>query len=79
MFYVKKKLSKGVEINVDIEYDNVYTRCPECGVRFSPKHSHNAPQFPKKIILYYTITTINFYNFTGVKRKLHQCKVIFKN
>ncbi|MFR1842984.1 MAG: hypothetical protein ACLUV3_00470 [Oscillospiraceae bacterium] len=32
MFYVKKKLSKGVEINVDIEYDNVYTRCPECGV-----------------------------------------------
>lgn len=32
MFYVKKKLSEGAEINVNIEYDNVYTRCPECGV-----------------------------------------------
>lgn len=32
MFYVKKKISNGIEINIDIEYDNVYTRCPECGV-----------------------------------------------
>ena len=32
MFYVKKKLADGAEINVDIEYDNVYTRCPKCGV-----------------------------------------------
>ncbi len=32
MFYVKKKLADGVEINVDIECDNVYTRCPKCGV-----------------------------------------------
>lgn len=32
MFYVKKKLSDGVEIKVNIEYDNVYTHCPNCGV-----------------------------------------------
>lgn len=34
MFYVKKKISDGVEINIDIKYDNVYTRCPRCGVEF---------------------------------------------
>ena len=32
MFYVKKKLADGAEINVNIECDNVYTRCPDCGV-----------------------------------------------
>lgn len=30
MFYVKKKL-KGVEITIDIDYDNVFTKCPVCG------------------------------------------------
>ena len=31
MFYVKATLAEGVEINIDITGENVYTRCPVCG------------------------------------------------
>ncbi len=31
MFYVKATLAEGVEINIDITDENVYTRCPVCG------------------------------------------------
>jgi Zn finger protein HypA/HybF involved in hydrogenase expression len=32
MFYVKQKFSEGAEINIYLDYDNVYTHCPRCGV-----------------------------------------------
>lgn len=31
MFYVKEKLSDSAEINVEINDENVYCRCPKCG------------------------------------------------
>lgn len=36
MFYVKKNIGNGAEINVPITYSNVYTKCPQCGIE------HNA-------------------------------------
>ena len=31
MFYVKATLAEGVEINIDITNENVFTRCSDCG------------------------------------------------
>ena len=31
MFYIKENINENVEIRVDIDYDNVYCRCPRCG------------------------------------------------
>ena len=31
MFYVREKLSEGVEINIEINDDNVFTKCTDCG------------------------------------------------
>ncbi len=31
MFYVKEKLSRAVEVTVEITDENVFTRCPGCG------------------------------------------------
>ena len=33
MFYVKKKI-KGKVIRIDIDYDNVFIKCYECGKEF---------------------------------------------
>lgn len=31
MFYIKNKISSGMEIKVDLYEDEIYTQCPECG------------------------------------------------
>lgn len=35
MFYVKSKLTEETEINIEITDENVFTRCPNCGVEIS--------------------------------------------
>ena len=35
MFYVKATLAEGVEINIDITGENVFTRCFECDKEMS--------------------------------------------
>lgn len=76
MFYVKKKLSKGVEINVDIEYDNVYTRCPECGV----EHMIDISKFANEDFdiestrVYYEKCSVNLRNNT--ERRNIKCRQV---
>lgn len=31
MFYVKGRISEGVEVTIDLDEENVFCRCPSCG------------------------------------------------
>ncbi|NEW66066.1 hypothetical protein H1220_04425 [Carnobacteriaceae bacterium zg-84] len=35
MFYIKQKVGNDLELTIDIHDENVFTRCPYCGVEFS--------------------------------------------
>ena len=35
MFYIKTQISDAAELNVEIQDDNVFTRCPACGREFA--------------------------------------------
>ncbi|MCW6665287.1 hypothetical protein NHG32_06295 [Aerococcaceae bacterium NML191219] len=35
MFYIKQKLGQDLEIKVDIHDENVFTRCPYCGMEIA--------------------------------------------
>lgn len=34
MFYIKKKISNDIEVNIDLYDDEIYTKCTKCGKEY---------------------------------------------
>jgi len=34
MFYVKEKISENAEILIELDGENIFTKCPDCGEEF---------------------------------------------